>query len=434
MERFLHVTGNLFGDFYADIVGARRCMRHTEERCDLSRGIETDRRARTITVRLTRPDGDFLHKLTMQFAYVVPANTPVRLIGNRPPPGTGPYRVATWDVKRGGTLVRNPHFRSWSPEARPAGFVDRIEVRARHAEDVEAQIRDVQRGRADLTTIANPFKSLLGRERLAALAVRSPGQLRSDPQPTTEWMFLNVRRRPFDDVRVRRAVNFATDRARIVELEGGPEVALATCQILPTAFPGHEPFCPYTAAHKAGGGWTAPDMERARRLVRQSGRAGERVVVRVPSFRRAVGRYFVGLLNDLGFRASLAPMLPLPAYFPSIQDPRSRAQMGFVGWSLDYVAPSSFIEANFTCSTHGHVELNASRLCDRRLTRQVDRALTAPPAESTRAWAAADRRVVDLAPAVAMTNQRAAVFVSKRVGNVQHHPQWFTLLDQMWVR
>jgi hypothetical protein len=33
-----------------------------------------------------------------------------------------------------------------------------------------------------------------------------------------------------------------------------------------------------------------------------------------------------------------------------------------------------------------------------------------------------------------MTNQRVAVFVSKRVGNVQHHPQWFTLLDQMWVR
>jgi peptide/nickel transport system substrate-binding protein len=434
MERFLHVSGDLFGDFYAEMVGARRCMSHTEERCDLSRGIETDRRARTITVQLTRPDGDFLHKLTMPFAYVVPANTPVRLIGNRAPPGTGPYRVATWDVKRGGTLVRNPHFKSWSPEARPAGFADRIEVSARHGEDVKGQIRDVQRGRADVTTIANPFHSLLGRERLAALAARSPGQLHSDPQPTTEWMFLNVRRRPFDAIGVRQAINFATDRARIVELEGGPEVALATCQILPPAFPGHEPYCPYTAAREAGGAWIAPDMERARRLVRQSGRAGERVVVHVPLFRRAVGRYFVGLLDDLGFRASLARVRVAGEYFPRIFDPRSRAQMGFVGWSLDYVAPSGFIDANFTCTTHADVELNASRICDRRLTRQVDRGLTAPPTESTRVWAAADRRVVDLAPAVAMTNQRAAVFVSKRVGNVQHHPQWFTLLDQMWVR
>jgi hypothetical protein len=26
------------------------------------------------------------------------------------------------------------------------------------------------------------------------------------------------------------------------------------------------------------------------------------------------------------------------------------------------------------------------------------------------------------------------VLVSERVGNVQNHLQWFTLLDQLWVR
>ena len=45
-----------------------------------------------------------------------------------------------------------------------------------------------------------------------------------------------------------------------------------------------------------------------------------------------------------------------------------------------------------------------------------------------------DRRIMELAPAVPMTNHRAVVLVSKRVGNVQQHPQWFTLLDQLWVR
>ena len=55
-------------------------------------------------------------------------------------------------------------------------------------------------------------------------------------------------------------------------------------------------------------------------------------------------------------------------------------------------------------------------------------------AEALPAWAAADRRVSDLAPAVPMTNARTVVLVSERAGNVQDHPQWFTLLDQMWVR
>ena len=78
--------------------------------------------------------------------------------------------------------------------------------------------------------------------------------------------------------------------------------------------------------------------------------------------------------------------------------------------------------------------MNLSKLCDRKLDRQIDRALRAPPAEAPPAWAAADRRVTDLAAAVPLTNRRQVVLVSERVGNVKTHAQWFTLLDQMWVR
>ena len=56
------------------------------------------------------------------------------------------------------------------------------------------------------------------------------------------------------------------------------------------------------------------------------------------------------------------------------------------------------------------------------------------PRADVAAWAAADRRVVDLAPAVPLTTRRSAVLVSERVGNVRTHQQLFTLLDQMWVR
>jgi hypothetical protein len=64
----------------------------------------------------------------------------------------------------------------------------------------------------------------------------------------------------------------------------------------------------------------------------------------------------------------------------------------------------------------------------------IDRARAADVGDAPAAWAAVDRRVVDLAAAIPYVNTRATVFVSKRVGNVTYHPTYSTLLDQMWVR
>jgi len=32
-----------------------------------------------------------------------------------------------------------------------------------------------------------------------------------------------------------------------------------------------------------------------------------------------------------------------------------------------------------------------------------------------------------------LANRRSVLLVSKRVGNVQHHQVYYTLLDQLWV-
>jgi peptide/nickel transport system substrate-binding protein len=222
---------------------------------------------------------------------------------------------------------------------------------------------------------------------------------------------------------VRRAVNFAIDRDRVVALEGGREVTQPSCQVLPTGFPGHEPYCPYTAQSQSGRGWVAPDVSHARRLVAASGRAGERVVVHAEPW-RAAARHYVRVLNDLGFRATLALDIGSDDYRST------HPQTGFTGWLADRFTPTTFIEDNFACEGG----FNVSRLCDRRLDRLIDRAERTPPAEAGPAWAAADRRVTNLAAAVPLTSKRVAVLVSKRVGNVKTHGLWFTLLDQMWVR
>ena len=69
-------------------------------------------------------------------------------------------------------------------------------------------------------------------------------QLRINPQLSTGFLFLNVNAPPFNDLRVRQAVNLALDRGRVVNGYGGPLAAQPTCQILPPGLAGYQPLLP----------------------------------------------------------------------------------------------------------------------------------------------------------------------------------------------
>jgi peptide/nickel transport system substrate-binding protein len=168
-------------------------------------------------------------------------------------------------------------------------------------------------------------------------------------------------------------------------------------------------------------------MRLARALAARSGTIGERVKVTVPRFQRDIGRYFTTLLARLGYRSSLH-VLGNRAYFDLVTQPGSRVQFGFSGWSSDYLSPSTFIQPNFGCTN------TLSHFCDRRLNRRIAGAIVARGAEAAASWAAIDRQITDLAPAVPLTNRRSIELVSARVGNVQHHVDGITLLEQLWVR
>ena len=76
------------------------------------------------------------------------------------------------------------------------------------------------------------------------------------------YLVLDAGRPPFNDLRARRALNYALDRKKVMQLtaEKGLQ-GRAWCQVLPPNFPGHRPYCPYTldASPGGAGAWTAPD-------------------------------------------------------------------------------------------------------------------------------------------------------------------------------
>jgi YVTN family beta-propeller protein len=427
LERLLTLDPDF--PLYDAVAGAAEC---TARRCDLSEGIEVDDATGRITIRLTRADPDFLYKLTFPHASIVPTGTPVRVARTKPIPTTGPYRIARLDPDRELRLVRNSHFQVWSPDARPDGYPD--EIRYHLTGDVGAQVAAVERGRADVM-LGPPV------ERLKELLTRYPGRLHSDAAPWTDYMFLNTRVPPFDDLRARQALNYAVDRKHIVDLRGGTLAAQPTCQLLPPPVSGYRPYCPYTLGRNPAGTWTAPDLAKAGALVAASGTRGMQVeVFAYDQFGRVeYGRYFVSLLRRLGYRSSLRVIPKLfPDYSEYAGNSRNRAQLGTFGWYADY--PSAALRDLFSCASFlpaSAANRNLSAFCDPEIDAKMAGAADLQADDPVRAnalWAESDRMLVDRAAAVPLVNQRIVAFVSERVGNYQLHPQRLTLLDQLWVR
>jgi peptide/nickel transport system substrate-binding protein len=325
-------------------------------------------------------------------------------------------------------LVRNRSFREWSADAQPRGYPDSISLSWRFDLDSSAQLQAVERGAADVALGGSPSRS---NPQLDILAVRHPDQLHVSAQLGTTYFFLNTRVPPFDDVRVRRAVNDAFDREEFTRQLG--RTFAPTCQILPRNFPGYRPTCPYGSGRVIG-------LDSARRLVRSSGTAGARVAVWVPRPIAEQGRYMVSVLDSLGYRARLKA-IEEHSYFSKVADSRFRAQAGYYTWFAGFPSAADFIPPQFSCAAFvpasSEQNSNLSEFCDRSIDAQLARAAAVqvqdPPA-ATVLWQQVEHVLLAQAPVVPTYNRRNVDFVSKRVANYQSNPQWGLLLDQVWVK
>ncbi|HEX7310060.1 MAG TPA: ABC transporter substrate-binding protein [Gaiellaceae bacterium] len=414
------------------VLGADRC---SQRRCDLSRGIVVDDDARTVTFHLEAPDPDFLFKLALPVGAVVPKGAPAIDVGRRPLPGTGPYRIARFVPDRSLVLTRNPRFREWSADAQPAGYPDRIVYQ--FGIDPTRATRDVEQGRADIMVDSPPS------DRLREIETRFPSQAHPFVEPTIFYLFLNTRIPPFNDRRVRRALNYAVDRAELVRFWGGPQLARPTCQVLPPGIAGYRPYCPYTAAASAAGNWKAPDLGRARDLIEAAGGAHGAVSVHANADdlpRVAVARYFVGVLERLGYKARLQTWPGVQAFYEQTGRPSTRANAGVQGWESDFPRASDFFPSLLTCASYqpdAQVNLNAGGFCDKKLDDKIHRAqllALTDLAASAALWSSVDREVASASPWVPFLNRAGIDLTSARVGNYQRHQQFAALLDQMWVQ
>ncbi len=429
-QRIFKVSSPTAGSFYNGIVGADACLKEAAT-CTLKDGVVADDKAGTITFHLTQPDAEFFYKLAVPHATILPADTVAKDLGTTPPAATGPYMIQSYDPDHGMKLVRNPHFKEFSVDAQPDGFVDVIEYN--FGLDDQAGVTAVENGQADWTFDAPPT------DRLAELGSKFAKQIHVHPLLAYYYVPMNVNIAPFNNPKARQAVAYAIDRKAVVGIWGGPNLAAAQCQLLPAGMAGHEDYCPYTT--NPGTQWTAPDLAKAKQLVEESGTKGQKVTLigddkAVP---KALATYMQDVLRQIGYDASLK-VVSHNIQFTYLQNTNNNVQIGVSNWFQDYPAPSDFLHVLFGCDSFhpgSDSSINMSGWCDKKVDAEMKQAMITAVTDAlaaNRMWAQIDKEITDAAPAAALFQPKQVDLVSKRVGNFLYTDQFHMLFSAAWVQ
>jgi peptide/nickel transport system substrate-binding protein len=419
--------------FYSGIVGASKC---STKGCDLSKGVVANDSAYTLTINLTAADPEFMDQLSLPFAFAVPASTSPKLTGNNVPPGTGPYMWKSYNPNSQAVLVRNPYFHVWSAQAQPAGYPN--EIIEKYGLQVSDEVTEVLNGQANEVYDGDNIPS----DQLSTLnSSKYTGQVHVNTLTADYYFALNTRRPPFNNLQARQAINYAANRSAYVKIYGGPSLAVPTCQILPPNFPSYTPYCPYTAG-SSHTKWTGPDLAKAKQLVQQSHTAGMKVVV--DSTNDQVGKAFaeqmVSDLNAIGYKAS-TQLLASSIQYPFVQNSSNSGKwnVGYSAWYQDYPAASDFLNVLLGCGTihpNSDASPNIAAYCDQATQSKINQAETmgaTNPSGAAALWTQVDQADTNAGPWVDMFNPKQIDVLSHNVHGYSWSPQWYILIDRLWL-
>src|SRR6187200_2865800 len=156
----------------------------------------------TVIVVLNNADGNFLFRMGENTAVILdPKSAPTTATK---PIGTGPFKFDTWAKGSSITLVKNDQFRE-------AAKVAMKKVTFRFINDPAAQVAALLAGDVDGMPRFGAYESLKqfqGDQRFSVVQGGTEGKT---------IMTINNKKKPFDDVRVRRALAAAIDRKAIID-------------------------------------------------------------------------------------------------------------------------------------------------------------------------------------------------------------------------
>lgn len=434
-ERIFKVSSPTAGGFYNGIVGADACLK-APATCKLDEGVVVDAATNSVVINLVAADETINSKLAVPHAAINPASAPTKDAGTTPIPTTGPYMFKSYDPNKELIMVRNPHFKEWSHDAQPQGYPD--EIHYKFGLTATAQVTAVQNDQANW--MYDPIPS----DRLNEIGTTYADQVHIQPLTAMWYLPMNVNMAPFNNVKARQAVNFALDRAAMVKIFGGDKLAAPVCSFLPPAFPGHVDYCQYTAGgsvESPATAWTAPDIEKAKKLVEESGTKGQKVgiVVSDDEVNKQMGEYIQSVLTEIGYKATLKPISG-NIQFTYIQNTNNKVQISLSQWYQDYPAASDFLYILLSCASFtpgSDSSINMSGYCNKAFDAKMQKAMElglTDPAAANKMWGDLDKEVMAQAPVAVAFTPKQVDFVSKGTKNYHFSKQYKMFVSQLQVK
>ncbi len=399
LERVLNPkTQSPGAGFYGGIVGAKAFQ---DGKAQEVSGIKVVDR-RTVRITLDEPNAAFLHTMALNFAHVVPREEVEKAgadFGHKPV-GTGAFRLKEWVLGQRVVLERNPtYFLKGRPLAR--------EIVIQVGVDPSVALLRFQRGEVDILGDGIPparFVQVMNDAKLKTLVV-------TGEQLHTGYVTINVQVRPFTDVRVRRALNMAVDKGKIVRIINNR--ATPATQILPPRMPGYE------QAYKG----YAYDPAAARKLLAEAGYPNGVATTLYANNTDPNPRIAQAIQADLasiGVRAELKTLAQSTVI--EAGGTKGKAPLiwsGGMAWIADYPDPNNFYWPILSCAAVGPGSWNWAWYCNQKaeaMAKQAD-AMVRPEQARARAEAyqAVYRLVMADAPWIPIFNERRYTMRSSRL-------------------
>jgi peptide/nickel transport system substrate-binding protein len=393
------ITNSGGSPFYTSIVGAEKFAK--TKKGGIS-GIKVNEKTGEIVINLEKPRGTFNNELALMFVAPVPQNTPEEDQSASPIPASGPYMITKSQPGRGWEYERNPYWAKDNgkqlPEV-PSGHVDKIEIEV--LRNQSTQVNEVESGQ--LNWIFDPPPT----DRYIEVAEQLEGtQFRKEPTISTYYFWMNTKVAPFNDPKVRQAVNYAVDPAALERIYTGQ--IKGTQQILPPGMPGYEKFELYPH-----------DVAKAKEMIKEANPSDKDITVWTDSEspNNDAGTYYQGVLKEIGFNVELKILNP-DNYFTVIgNETTPNLDTGFSDWFEDYPHPNDFFgpllnTASIQPTNNQNFSNTSAKALDEKMEK-LDEEQLGP--EQEKEYAALDKEYMELAPWAPYGTRTLSTFVSSNI-------------------